>query len=71
MGVAIVGVTGGKEKTDREKELSAVGFTGELIGSITELSKGLLLIPSKITRAIVGTIDIIGLLSIPVCIAKS
>lgn len=71
MGVAIVGVTCEKEKTDGEKELSAVGFTGELIGSITELSKGLLLIPSKITRTIVGTIDIVGFASIPVCIVKS
>lgn len=76
MGVAIVGVTCDKEKNEGkevngEKELSTFGFAGELIGSITELCKILLLMPKKSTRMIVGAIDLLGSVAIPVCIAES
>lgn len=67
MAIAVAGILA--DKTD-EKELSAVGFAGELTGSITEMSKIMLTYNPEPSAPdfVVSVIDLIGAVAIPTCI---
>lgn len=67
MTIALAGILA--DKTD-EKELSAVSFAGELMGSITEMSKIMLTYNPEPSAPdyVVSVIDLIGAVAIPTCI---
>lgn len=67
MTIALAGILA--DKTD-EKELSAVSFAGELMGSITEMSKIMLTYNPEPSAQdyVVSVIDLIGAVAIPTCI---